>query len=280
MNRKRLLLAALLGLLVLSIAYAFWAMPRQEQAPPRTAAPPPATKAVAPGKAGPAPAGRLHLGLLAQTEQPFPGARRDIFRFRSGWAPPVEIAPPSPPPAVEAPPPPPPPSAQEILQQRVGRFTFLGFLQKGQVKTVFLSSGGELFLVKAGDSFGRDGDLIAQQITGSELVVGTREGTETVRVKLIEKQALKPGLSLPGGGDSALQQKDLPAGLRQGGTSFPGRRAVQQQRLLPRPAAPPTAAEESPESAEDVQSPDDGVTEEEPPQEEEPSGGEGDGDKE
>jgi len=282
MNRKRLLLAALLGLLVLSIAYAFWAMPRQEQAPPRTATPAAAAKAATPRKAGPAPAGRLHLGLLAQTEQPFPGARRDIFRFRSGWAPPVDIPPPSPPPVVEEapPPPPPPPTAQEILQQKVGRFTFLGFLQKGQAKTVFLSSGGELYLVKAGDSFGRDGDLTARQITDSELVVGTREGTETVRVKLVEKQALKPGLVLPGGGGSTLQQKALPAGLRQGGASFPGRRAVQQQRLLPQPAAPPTEAGAEQDSAQEEQpAPDDGGTQEEPPQEE-PSGGEGDGDKE
>jgi hypothetical protein len=136
-----------------------------------------------------------------------------------------------------------------------------------------------LFLVKAGESFGRDGDLMAQQITDSELVVGTREGTETVRVKLIEKQALKPGVALPGGGGSTLLQKALPAGLRQGGVSFPGRRAVQQQRLL-QPAAPPTEAEAEQDGEQEEQpAPDDGGTQEEPPQEE-PSGGEGDGDKE
>ena len=102
----------------------------------------------------------------------------------------------------------------------------------------------------------------------------------TVRVKLIEKQALKPGMALPGEGGSMLRQQALPAGLRQGGTSFPGRRAVPQQRLLPRPVTPPSEAEAKQDSEQEEQpAPDDGGTQEEPPQEE-PSGGEGDGDKE
>ncbi|NJC88754.1 MAG: hypothetical protein FIB02_09575, partial [Desulfuromonas sp.] len=90
MNRKRLLLAALVGLLLLSLAYAFWAMPRQEKAPPRAEASRPAAKKPAAGKKEPPLADRLHLGLLAQLPQPFPGAGRDIFRFRGGGAPVAE----------------------------------------------------------------------------------------------------------------------------------------------------------------------------------------------
>ena len=39
MNRQRLLLAILAVVLVLSLIYAFWATPRQEQAPARSAVP-------------------------------------------------------------------------------------------------------------------------------------------------------------------------------------------------------------------------------------------------
>jgi len=161
----------------------------------------------------------------------------------------------------------------------VGKFTFLGFLEKGQTRTVFLSSGGALYLVKAGDSFGRQHELIARDITASELVVGSSTGTETVRVKLIEKQALKPEQMLPGGAGTSLQQKSLPVGLRQESTGFQGRRLMPQRRLLPSPATPPAGTDMEQELPEDEQPPpDDGEIQEEPPQEGS-SGGEGDGNK-
>lgn len=277
MNRKRLVLAALLALLVLSIAYAFWAMPRQEQAPPRAAPPRPAAKTAAPGKVVQPAADRLHLGLLTQTPQAFSGAKRDIFRFRGGWPVPVAIPVVSAPSVVEVPPPPPPPTAEQILQQQVGRFTFLGFLQKGAARTVFLSSGGEVFLVKAGDRFGKQQELLAREITATELVVGAPEGMATVRVKLVEKQPLKPGSGLPAAIGSGAQEKGGATGLRPEGVSFPTRRPLLQQRTFPRPSVP-AAAEESQNGEVDMQPPDDGVTEEEPPQDGLPEG-EDDGDK-
>jgi hypothetical protein len=133
MNRKRLLLAVLIGLLVLSLAYAFWAMPRQEKAPPRvegarsvasrSAAPKPAA-----GKTAPPPADRLHLGLLAQEPQPFSDAARDIFRFRGAPAPTVAATAEASPPEAEEeapppPPPPPPPMPEEILREKVTRLS-------------------------------------------------------------------------------------------------------------------------------------------------------------
>jgi len=274
MNRKRLLLAALVGLLILSLAYAFWAMPRQEKAPPRAGTPRPTAKKPAAGKKEPPPADRLHLGLLAQMPQPFPGAGRDIFRFRGGWAPPVEGAEEAMAPAVEAPPPPPPPppTPEQILQAKVAGFTFLGFLDKGGVKTVFLSSAGELYLVKAGERFGKSRELLAQEINATELVVRAAEGPETVRVQLVENEALKPAMLAPGGSGGVSRIPAVPGTVRPGGVSFPSRRSVLQQRAsVP---TPPPAEEE--EVEQDEQPPNENVNQEEPQTQELP-GGEGNG---
>jgi hypothetical protein len=272
MNRQRLLLAALVGLLVLSIVYAFWAMPRQGQAPPRAAKSSSAAKAKVAGKTGQAAADRLHLGLLTQAPQPFPGAGRDIFRFSGGRAAPVEasvtIAAPV---EVAPPPPPPPPTPEQILQQKVAGFTFLGFLEKGGVKTVFLSSAGELFLVKAGERFGKSRDLLAQEITATELVVRAPAGPETVRVRLIESGALTPQVL----GFGAAGANPAPGAgateFRQGGADVPPQRSSRR-----RTPPPETGEEAAAEIQPDEQPPADGVKQEEPPKEGFP-GGEGNG---
>ncbi|MCM2264512.1 MAG: hypothetical protein NDI73_04900 [Desulfuromonadales bacterium] len=275
MNRKRLLLAALAGLLLLSLAYAFWAMPRQEKAPPRAETPRAVAKKPLAGKQEPPPADRLHLGLLAETPQPFPGAGRDIFRFRGGWAPVVEaptmIAPPVA--VVAPPPPPPPPTPEQILQQKVAGFTFLGFLDKGGVKTVFLSSAGDLFLVKAGERFGKGQELLAQEINATELVVRAGEGSETVRVKLVENEALKPTMLTSGGGGGVSGVPGTASGMaRPGGGIFPSRRSVLPQRA-PLRTAPPAEAENV---EQDEPPPNENVTQEEPGKQGLP-GGEGNG---
>lgn len=280
MNRKRLLLAALAGLLVLSLTYAFWAMPRQEKAPPRVETSRPAAKQPVAGKKEPPTADRLHLGLLAQEPQPFSGAERDIFRFHGGWAPttqevealmPTTVAAPPPPP-----PPPPPPTPEQILRGVVTQVTFLGFLDKRGVRTVFLSSGGEVFLVKAGEAFGKDKTLLAREISGRELVIGWVQGPETVRVQLIENEALKPATMTSGAASPVTGN-----GFRSGGTSIPPRRGLLPPRS-PRPMQPPVEqkviAEEMqpPVEEEDIpaemQPPDDGAEQGEPPSEEAPAG--------
>lgn len=261
MNRKRLLLAVLAGLLLLSLVYAFWAMPRQEKAPPRAETPRPVAKKPLAGKKEQPPADRLHLGLLAQLPQPFPGAGRDIFRFHGGWAPVVAAPEVAAPPIAEAPPPPPPPppTAEQILRQKVAGFTFLGFLDKGGVKTVFLSSAGEVFLVKAGERFGKGQDLLAQEINATELVVRAVEGPETVRVKLVENEALKPAMMSPGGSGVSRAPEAASGMARPGGGMFPSRRSVLQQRAPVRTAPP--AEEENVEQ--DEPPPNENVTQEE-----------------
>ena len=198
MNRKRLVLAALLGLLVLSIAYAFWAMPRQEQAPPRVAAPRPAVKANPPGKASQPAANRLHLGLLAQSPQPFPGSGRDLFRFHGDWnsAPLVDVAPL----VEEAPPPPPspPPTPEELLRKDLSSYKVLGFLDKRGTRSLFLTDGNNITVIKAGERFGARNGFIAREISATELVVQTADrSATTITLPLEQGSNLEPAVMAP-----------------------------------------------------------------------------------
>lgn len=265
MNRKRLLLAALVGLLILSLGYAFWAMPRQEKAPPRAEGVRATTKKPAAGKVAQPSSERLHLGLLAQEPQPFSDAARDIFRFRGGGSAAVEAAEAaaSAEPVVEAPPPPPPPppTPEEILQGKVTGITVLGSLDKGGVKTLFLSYEGEMSLVKAGETFGKQRDLVAKEITASELVVGSAEGPATVRILLVDNDGLTPATMTPGEASQGARS----SGVRPGGMAIPPRRGI----LQPRVAEPPPEEEMV---APDEQPPDENVIQEEPPNEEVPTG--------
>ena len=199
MNRKRLLLAALLGLLGLSLAYAYWAMPRQEQAPPRAAAPRPAAKAASPGKVVSQPAAnRLHLGLLDQTEQPFPGSGRDIFRFQGRWSPVPTVAEVPPEKVVPPPPPPPPPTPQELLRQALASYKVLGFLEKGGVRSLFLTDGKDVLVIKPGERFGSRGNFIASEITAKELVVAQKsDPSVTVRLPLGDVRNQEPAVMSP-----------------------------------------------------------------------------------
>jgi hypothetical protein len=160
----------------------------------------------------------------------------------------------------------------------VAGFKFLGFLDKGGVKTVFLSSAGELFLVKAGESFGKGRDLLAQEITAAELVVRSAEGPETVRVRLVENEALMPTLMGSWGGGAGSVSGAGAAVFRQGGTSIPPRRSILPQRGALRRPQPEAGRETDGEVQQDTQPPDDGVKQEEPPTQGFP-GGDGNGDK-
>lgn len=199
MNRKRLLLVVLLGGLLLSLLYAYLATPRLEKAPPREAARK-SRGAVAEGAVEYGGV-RVRLEALTGDRTPFPGARRDIFRFREK---PVLPAPP-PPVKVEAPPepvvviPPQPvlPTPAEELQAALSRFTFLGFLAKGGERTVFLSSGGELFLVKAGERFGKEMEFLVTGIEGQTLEVQRTGQGGLIRIPLVESEALRPAVSTP-----------------------------------------------------------------------------------
>jgi hypothetical protein len=91
----------------------------------------------------------------------------------------------------------PPVVAFETVQQSLGEFTFLGFLEKAGEKTVFLSSGGNLFLVKRGETFGADLEFQVDSIDGNLLRVRHAGRDGLVEIPLVDQQKLNASASAP-----------------------------------------------------------------------------------
>ena len=231
MNRKRVILATLLSVLSLCILYAYVATPRLEKAPPRAAGQRvrPNVKATGELKSKSVQA-RINFDFLTVEPQAFAGAERDIFSFKQRRPvrtdTPVEI--------VETPEPPatsvvvmPEAVPFAVVQQSLGQFTFLGFLEKAGEKTVFLSSGGDLFLVKRGESFGIDQEFLVEAIDGNLLQVRHVGRDELVEIPLIEQQKLNASVSAPA--------HITPMA---GASNQPSPRTFTPKRRMLRPAAP------------------------------------------
>ncbi len=254
MNRKRVILAALLGVLVLCLLYAYVATPRLEKAPPRTSSQrtQPDTRTTKTLKAGDKPE-RINFDFLTAEPEDFPGAKRDIFRFFQTR--PVRVA--APVTVIETPVvtpviPEKPVVPFEVVQQSLSKFTFLGFLEKAGEKTVFLSSGGSLFLAKRGEKFGADQEFLVTNIDGNLLKVrhAGREGL--IEIPLIEQQKLSASVSSPA--------KMPPAA---GIPSQPGKRSFMPKPRVLQPAVPSESEEPFPEIIEE-KAPEEGQ-ESEPP---------------
>lgn len=196
MNRKHLILIILLAGLVLSLGYAWWAMPRQQRIAEGGTN---GTASTETGQARKAQDNLPHIRfeLLGDEPAPFPGAARDIFSF---YVKPVETAP-----APPAPPPPPPrptvsapePPPRPVVQKPLPSFNFLGFLEIDQEKIVFLSSGEEIYLVREGDRFGRQEEFEAADISGNVLTVNQSGRASPVKVYLVEKEKPDASVSAP-----------------------------------------------------------------------------------
>ena len=196
MNRKRAILGGLLAVLVVCLVYAYQATPRLEKAPLRETSPrqPSASqKAVQGEEIG--PRWRIDFAYLESRPQEFVGAQRDIFRFDqrrkvqvTSTAPVVQMQ--APKPLAE-----PLPAAPEVVpmaevQKSLSQFTFLGFLEKAGAKTVFLSSGGDLFLAKQGERFGTGQEFLVVEIDEKLLKVRHIGRDGLIEIQLIEKQKL------------------------------------------------------------------------------------------
>ena len=259
MNRKRVILGVLLGVLAVCLMYAYLATPRLGKAPPKMTSmrqKPSSQEAVQGGERR--PQRRLDFAYLASSPEEFAGAKRDIFRFvqdRTMNAPRAPIVQKQGPEAWDAP----PPVVPEVVpmatvKKSLSQFTFLGFLEKNGKKTVFLSSGGDLFLAKQGERFGVGQEFLVAQIDNELLKVrhAGREGL--IEVKLIEKQKLNAAVSAPvslsGRGGPVGQPVNLRAfrpqsrtvrpvarqgdqgtqgGVRQGNPDFPGNTQLEAQ---------------------------------------------------
>lgn len=201
MNRKRIILAALLGVLVVCMFYAYLATPRLEKAPPRTSKPKArtATRTDAPKPGG--DEGRVDFGFLTAEPQKYSRAERDIFNYGGRHievtkAPPVVPKPVVPEPVVTAPVPV-ETVPVSVVNKSLSRFTFLGFLEKAGEKTVFLSSSGNLFLVKSGERFGAENEFLVVEIKGNILKVSHAGLADLIEVPLIEQQKLTASVSAP-----------------------------------------------------------------------------------
>jgi hypothetical protein len=179
---------------------------------------------------------RIDFAFLIAEPQEFSRAKRDIFRF--GGQPPVKIVPkpiaPAPfTPLVEAF----KPVLPVVVENALSRFTFLGFLEKDGEKTVFLSSSGNLFLVKRGERFGIDQEFLVADIDDDLLKVRHvgREGL--IEIQLIEQQKLNTSVSAPAQIRPAAKVSNQPR-----------TRAFKPKRRAVRPAAPPETEESFPEA--------------------------------
>jgi hypothetical protein len=206
MNRQRLILAVLFGVLVLAVGYSVIRFPRQKKIDKLTFTP----GSGAAGAKGSVTAGeetRVRLDLLQRNQVGFTGFKKNIFNpiFHDlSKLPPVK-------PVTPAPPPPPPPvvavPTESPVERELAQFTFLGFLEKEQRKTIFLSKNKEIFLVKKGERIA--GKYEAVSITNEALTIRVLDGgTTEIIIPLFENQPLKAPRQHPTG----TPPQPLPAG--------------------------------------------------------------------
>ncbi|WP_162604867.1 type II secretion system protein PulP [Geomonas ferrireducens] len=206
MNRQKLALFLLLIALIGAVAYAFLRSPRQQEAVVLKNRP--GAKATAirkePGaqKTAPVPAGVVRLDLLHGNIAGAGAYRRNIFAplFREAVKPgtlklppppppPQKLPPPPPPVATPVPPPPPPPPTQAQMDEtELAKIVFLGFLKKGGERTVFLSKGGAIFVVKKGGQVGPK--FRVADITDDAITIKSVDSDRQMVIPLVENRSL------------------------------------------------------------------------------------------
>lgn len=239
MNRKRVILAALLGVLAFCLLYAYLATPRLEKAPPRKASQRVQRSVTVAGALESKGAQeRINFDFLLAEPQKFSGAKRDIFRFEGrrpiARAPKVALPAPVIPPVVA--PVPLQPVPVDVIKKALSQFTFLGFLEKAGEKSVFLSSNDSLFVVKRGESFGVDQEFLVADIDDNLLQVRHVGRDDLVEIQLIEQQKLSAAVSSP------AHIQPIPRA-----SSQPRTRMFTPKRRVLRPAVPQERAEPFPE---------------------------------
>lgn len=196
MNRKTWLLGGLALLLGLSLAYAWWATPRQERVPEKPATPSralPKTPA-APEKAA-ASEPRVRLDILERAGASFSEPSRDIFRLTTNAS---VSARPEPESLVQTVNFPPSPTLSSVAEEAAtanatARFAYLGGLEKDGVNKVFLGVNGEIFIVQAGETFGPTGGYQVEEVTRDRLVV--RQDGRPVTLSLTDTSQQTASLS-------------------------------------------------------------------------------------
>ena len=77
---------------------------------------------------------------------------------------------------------------QTPLQRDLANFTFLGFLKKDNRKTIFLTNGKEIFVVKKGDKIANKYDVTS--LTDESLTITSLQDSGEIVIPLIENRPL------------------------------------------------------------------------------------------
>lgn len=199
MNRQRAILAALVALFVCSLVYSFFRMPKQERVAKLTYQPGMTAQPSRTVQNSGSDEVRVRLDLLDRVQGTLPSGGKNIFQslFDSGVKKSLVPLPPPPPPPVMVVAPPPvavqAPSVPQVieptpLQRDMATFTFLGFLKKENRKTIFLSNGKEIFLVKKGDKISGKYDVTA--LTDDALTITSVQDGGEIVITLVENRPL------------------------------------------------------------------------------------------
>jgi hypothetical protein len=199
MNRQKLILTVLLVLFACSLIYSFWRMPRQKSVEKLTYVPGMTAPTVKPTLSRDAESAKVRLDLLEPKPGRTPVGGRNIFRsLFAEEAKKIKVPLPPPPPKPDKPVVPPPaqvvtPAVPAVveptpLQRDMATFTFLGFLKKDNRKTIFISNGKEIFVVKKGDKIAAKYDVTA--ITDEAMTISSLQGGGEILIPLVENKPL------------------------------------------------------------------------------------------
>ncbi len=199
MNRQRLILALLLVIFASSLFYSYIRMPRLKTVDKLKYQTGMAATRVEskPGKDNDTE--RVRLDLLDRVSAYAPTGGKNIFLSLF----PDEIKKSS----VPLPPPPPPPEKKPLaipvpqsqatepvvveqtpLQRDLANFTFLGFLKRDGRKTIFLTNGKEIFVVKKGDKIANKYNVTS--LTDESLTITSLQDSGEIIIPLIENRPL------------------------------------------------------------------------------------------
>lgn len=186
MNRQKIALALLLFIFACAVVYSFLGGPKPRKAEKLKFTPGMTADAYRKSRR-PDNGTRVRIDLLDRENSRFSGFRRNIFRpvFSNRLDMMSQGKPVKPPPP---PPPPPPKTPAQIAMEDMGRFVFLGYLQRESKKTVFLTRDNQIFLFKKGDRI--DGKYDVAEISDSMMTIALAPQGEKVVVPLTQNRPL------------------------------------------------------------------------------------------
>lgn len=199
MNRQRLILFILVIFFGIAALWSYRAMPRPKTVGTLTFKPGQQARPTVAATDKPATVTddgtRLKINLLDKEQDGFKGYRRNIFKpifvdelkFDKQKAVAIKPPPVAPPVPVQ----PVQPVQPVIIQPEtapLARFTFLGFLKKGSVRTIFLAKEKDILLVKKGDKIA--GRYEATEISDQALTLTVTDTGDEIVIPLIENRPL------------------------------------------------------------------------------------------